>query len=527
MRGATPRDHFLAMFKPFSDLDQFRPGGKVPTFAAPTKTRILSLFKVMVTLSRPAIFFDHVRPSKLCAFHLALWVLVLGGGFPSMSLWASPSEPAQTGSSSVVGGKPSTLSMTPLEIPAALSLAEARRIAYQRNWDLLAANSDVELATAQKFVSREFPNPTLSLGTTKISTDRTPQSTYLGNSLWHRNYDTVVAIGQLFEVAGKRGYRKQSALAGLKAAEDRFADARRLLDESVANAYISVLLADETVRVLSQSAASLRREAEIAQRRLAAGDISEADKSQIEIAAERLELDANSAATNAIQSRISLEVLLGANPPKATWSPSDALSDLVSTPRQLDLSEATILGTRPDVAAAEAAVEKATADLKLQKALRVPDPTVQLQYEHEPPDERNTVGLALSFPLPLWNHNRGAIRAASAVQSQAEINAARVRAAALAQVALTRSAYLDSKQRWSRYRDQLGPKSAKVRETVMFAYEKGGASLLDLLSAERNDNEVRLATAQAMADTATKAVSLLSALNAGQGGGPTTPAPKP
>jgi hypothetical protein len=36
---------------------------------------------------------------------------------------------------------------------------------------------------------------------------------------------------------------------------------------------------------------------------------------------------------------------------------------------------------------------------------------------------------------------------------------------------------------------------------------------LDLLSAERNDNDVRLATAQSAADTATAAVTLNSALN--------------
>jgi cobalt-zinc-cadmium efflux system outer membrane protein len=54
-----------------------------------------------------------------------------------------------------------------------------------------------------------------------------------------------------------------------------------------------------------------------------------------------------------------------------------------------------------------------------------------------------------------------------------------------------------------------------VRQTVSFAYEKGGASLLDLLSAQRTDNEVRLATAQAAAETAKAAADLKAALNVG------------
>ena len=401
---------------------------------------------------------------------------------------------------------------TAAPVPSLLSLEEAKRIAFQQNWDLLAAHSDIDIAHAQRLASREFPNPTLSIGTTKVNSDHNPQSTLAGNTLWHRNYDTVAAISQLLEIGGKRSHRQESALAGIKAAESRFRDGRRVLEEAVATAYVTVLLSDENVKILRQSAISLRREADIAQRRLGAGDISQAEKTQIEIAAERLELDANSAATNATQSRIFVEVLLGAGQPGGAWAPADDLGVLLAESQLPDLHRIAP-GVRPDIEAADALLEKATADWRLQKSIRIPDPTFSLQYEHEPPDQPNTIGLTLSFPLPLWNRNRGGIQAASASRDQAEGNAQRVRAAAAAQSAVARASYLDALQKWSRYRDQLQPKSAQVRETVVFAYEKGGASLLDLLSAERNDNDIRLATAQAMADTAAKAATLKSVLN--------------
>ena len=75
--------------------------------------------------------------------------------------------------------------------------------------------------------------------------------------------------------------------------------------------------------------------------------------------------------------------------------------------------------------------------------------------------------------------------------------------------------YSDAAARWKRHRDEIQPKSADVRQTVSFAYQKGGASLLDLLSAQRTDNEVRLATAQAAAETARAAADLKAALNIG------------
>jgi outer membrane protein TolC len=50
-----------------------------------------------------------------------------------------------------------------------------------------------------------------------------------------------------------------------------------------------------------------------------------------------------------------------------------------------------------------------------------------------------------------------------------------------------------------------------VRESVAFAYEKGGSSLVDLLEAERADNDARLATAQALSDTASAVADLQAA----------------
>jgi outer membrane protein TolC len=46
---------------------------------------------------------------------------------------------------------------------------------------------------------------------------------------------------------------------------------------------------------------------------------------------------------------------------------------------------------------------------------------------------------------------------------------------------------------------------------VAYAYEKGGTSLLDLLVAERNDNDVRLALAQAASDMTLAAATLKAA----------------
>jgi cobalt-zinc-cadmium efflux system outer membrane protein len=391
--------------------------------------------------------------------------------------------------------------------PATLSLAEAQRLAVQNNWDLLTAGGDVDAAKGVDETSREFPNPTLNLSETLINVDRTSRTT-MGNGFFERNYDTTAGVSEFFEL-GKRGHRQDSAAAGLQSARARFLDAKRLLNLNVANGYVAAVQAEENVRILKASAATLRKEAEIAAVRLKAGDISVTDKIQIEIAAERFDLDADTAAVAAVSARIALETLLGISQPTGQWKAVETLDALAEVEAGEGQEPA---GPRPDLVAAQTAQRKAEADVRSQKAMAIPDLTISAQYEREPPAQPNTVGFGLSLPLPFWNFNLGAVHTAAAASEQARLAVEKTQAQIAADVLTARAAYRAAKLRWRAYRDSIRQRSAQVRLAVAYAYEKGNASLLDLLSAERNDNDVRLGAAQAASDTAAAAASLKAAL---------------
>jgi outer membrane protein, heavy metal efflux system len=391
-----------------------------------------------------------------------------------------------------------------------LSLADAKRLAFQRNWDLLAAKSGIDAAQAQLIVAKEFPNPTASVSTARIG-DR-ENGTALGNGLWERNYDSIAAVSQLIEIGGKRRDRKASAQAGVTGARARFYDARRLLDQGVTKAYVAALLAGENARVLNESAKMLRHEAEIALARLKAGDISDSDEKQIENNSDTFELEAKSAEAAAAQGRIAVEILLGVEKPKGIWTPADTLEQMVATAPHVDGSQTNEL--RPDVLAAEADLNQSKSDLKLQKAMRIPDPTFTIGAEHNPPGGGppvDTLLVGVSFPIPLWKLNRGEIKSAQATVDNNAILLAKAKAQTAADQANARSEFQEASERLARYQNQILPKSQKVRESVAFAYEKGGSSLVDLLEAERADNDARLATAKALSDTASAVADLKAA----------------
>jgi cobalt-zinc-cadmium efflux system outer membrane protein len=395
-----------------------------------------------------------------------------------------------------------------------LSLTDAKQIAFQQNWGLLAAKSGVDAAEAQLIIAKEFPNPTLSLSTFKVGEQNA--GTPMGNGLEDRNYDSYAAVSQFFEIAGKRRDRQLAARAGVLSAKARFFDAKRTLDQGVTKAYVAALLAGENERNLNQSAGYMRHEANIAEAQHAAGDLSDADMKTMEINAEQFELQAKAAAAAAVQARIAVEVLMGIGRPGGNWTPQDSLEQLVAADAA---DENTYTGTstnseRPDALAARTDLCAAEENLRLQKAERIPDPTFFVGAEHEPPGggpDVNTLNAGVSFPLPLWNLNGGNIKAAKAAVEQSRIALEQIKAQTAADLASAESEYDEASQRWLRYRDQTVPKSTKVRETMEFKYEKGAATLVDLLNAEQTDNTIRLAYAQAMNDTASALADLVAA----------------
>jgi cobalt-zinc-cadmium efflux system outer membrane protein len=381
-----------------------------------------------------------------------------------------------------------------------LTLAEALRLASEHNPEVLSARADLESARAQRTTAVALPNPALAYSTSKIPTDGSPAGTNYGNDLYSRSYDTVVSATQLVEIGGKRGKRLASADEGIVGATARLADATRLLGASVVRAYTAAGVARASAAIARDTAASFEKTAGLAKEREAAGEISVSERTQIEIAAGRFLADAaqaDLAYANAVRALGALLSMPAAAPAEDLESAGEVAA---SSPSVTPDEDETLLAQRPDLAALEAAVRRTEADLALQKALRTPDPTFLAQYERQPPDQRNTVGFGVSFPLPVFNLNTGAIRAAQVDLESARRDLARGRVRIQQDLAATRDVLETARTRALRLVGDLLPKAQKVRETVRFAYEEGAASLLELLEAERNANDIRLAAVSARGD---------------------------
>jgi cobalt-zinc-cadmium efflux system outer membrane protein len=152
--------------------------------------------------------------------------------------------------------------------------------------------------------------------------------------------------------------------------------------------------------------------------------------------------------------------------------------------------------TRPDLKAAVEAVDKAETDHRLAVANGSTDPTLAGWYTHNGsfnnPAALNTVGVSVNVPLRIFDRNQG-----EKLRTQLEVQRTeRLRDAAEAQVfSDVDSAYatLDSNLTLLRpYKAHYLEQAVRVRDTVSFAYQHGGASLLDFLNAQNDYRSVQL-----------------------------------
>jgi cobalt-zinc-cadmium efflux system outer membrane protein len=148
------------------------------------------------------------------------------------------------------------------------------------------------------------------------------------------------------------------------------------------------------------------------------------------------------------------------------------------------------LETRPDLKSAIQAIDKAKTDHQLAFANGSTDPTFSLWWTHNPsfnnPYDNNTLGASVSIPLRIHDRNQGE-------KLRTELEIGRGEKLLDANYALVfsdvDSAYatlISNLTLLRSYKAQHLQRAVRVRDTVSFSYQHGGASLLDFLNAQND-----------------------------------------
>jgi cobalt-zinc-cadmium efflux system outer membrane protein len=371
---------------------------------------------------------------------------------------------------------------------------------------LQADQSGVDELKAEEITAYLRPNPQFTLS--EDGTQIAPHEGY-----WRPTSGTQVQpnFSYLHEREHKRELRLQSAQEGTQIGGSLHEDLERNMIFSLRSAFVQTLEAKAVLELARADLDYYDKIIDISQARFKAGDLAQVDLDRIELLRVQYESEIEAATVNLRTQKIQLLQMLDDRTPVDQFDvngPFDFSAEL----KPLDDFHQAALDARPDLRAAIQSIEQAKTNHKLAVADGSTDPTFGAWYTYNPsfynPYAHQTLGLSVNIPLRIFDKNQGEkARTLIDIDRNQQLSDA-ARAQVYSDVD---SAYEQVRSNIALlvpYRDKYRDQATRVRDTVTYAYQRGGASLMDFLNAQSDYRVVQLAYLQLVGSYLTAASQL-------------------
>ena len=387
--------------------------------------------------------------------------------------------------------------------PVKITLDDAIQLALKHNHALLAAQTTILQDQALEVQANLRPNPSWFADWEYLP--------FGGQNINYLNSETEGDLGlsYLFERGKKRQHRLQAAKDVTAQARSLVADTERTLTFNVASQFFNVQLAESTLDLATLDVKSFQQTVDISEYQYQIGGMSEGDFLAIKLQLLQYQTDYEQAVLAKDQALDDLRNMLGYDSVPADY---DVAGPFDYEPLKANLEDLQMkaIQNRPDLRASQQGVTAATSQWELQKAEGKVDVTGQGNYSHVNGISAGT--FYVSAPLPIFNRNQGNIaQARYAITQSQELE----KGTADQVMTDVHDAYVNLNENDHivvLYRSGYVDAAVRARDIEKFAYQHGGASLLDWLNAERTYRVTELAYRQALASYLTALEQLREAV---------------
>jgi cobalt-zinc-cadmium efflux system outer membrane protein len=364
----------------------------------------------------------------------------------------------------------------------------------------------VDEIRAQEITAHLRPNPQLTL-----SSDGTQIAPH--NGVWQPlgGSDVVPTLSYLHERDHKRELRLESAQEGTHISEQQHEDLKRNLEFALRSAFVQTLEAKTVVNLAKDDLEYYDKIIDISRNRFRDGDLAEMDMDRIELMRVQYESELQTALVNLRTAKIQLLQLLNDRTPVEQFDVTGNF-DYATDIDTLDSYRQAALASRPDLQAALEAVKQAETNHKLAVANGSTDPTLSAWYtwnaSNNNPNAQQTLGAGVSIPLRVFDRNQGEKKRTQIDIERSQQTSEAARAQVFSDVDTAYAQVRSNLALLAPYKAKYNAQALKVRDTVTYAYQHGGASLMDFLNAQGDYRTVQLAYAQLVGAYLTSAAQL-------------------
>ena len=359
----------------------------------------------------------------------------------------------------------------------------------------LKADADnIDEMKAEEITAFLRPNPQFTLSAD--GTQAAPR-----NGVWTPFKGTTEQpnFSYLHEREHKRELRLESAQDGTRITQSQHEDLERNMVFALRTAFVETLEAKFVLDLAKADLDYYDKIIDISRNRFKVGDIAQVDLDRIELQRVQYESEIETALVNLHTAKIQLLQMLNDRTPVDQFDVSGTF-DFTDALQPLESYRDAALAARPDLQAALQTIQQSQANHKLAVANGSADPTFAGWYTHNSstnnPNGPETIGVSVNIPLRIFDKNQGEKKRTlidiDRSQQASEATRSQVFSDVDTAYELVRSNIALLKPYKAKYNDQ----ALRVRDNVTFAYEHGGASLMDFLDAQSDYRQVQLAYAQ-------------------------------
>jgi cobalt-zinc-cadmium efflux system outer membrane protein len=383
-------------------------------------------------------------------------------------------------------------------IPARLSLPDAEQIFLARGLDLLIAQFGVEGAEGDLRAAGAHPNPGLNLGA--IYTRATNSDLFYSGigqnapaSLWGFSVGVSDNAAIMDQLSGKRSLRIEAVSKAVAAARLNIDEVKRLELTQLRQAYVAAVLARLNAGAATESFQTFDKQLELTQRRYDAGAINGLELSRIKQAQLEALQALDQARAGQKQAMASLLFILGVR----SGIPEVELTSGIGYVPLKQLEGASVptlhelaLGNRTDVKIAQANLEQSQVLVRQARRARLPDVSLSLGYSEQCSatscSSEPSFNAGLSGNIPVLYQQQGEIRRAESNALSAQRTLAKAKAQVLSDLTQSFAAYGAAASQVQRMESKLLQQARESRDLAQLMYQKGAASLIDFLDAQRS-----------------------------------------
>lgn len=326
-----------------------------------------------------------------------------------------------------------------------------------------------------------------------------------------RGTDVVPSLSYLHERAHKRELRLQSAKEGTQIAASRHEDLKRTLEFTLRTAFVNTIQAKATLDLAKADLEYYDHIIQISRDRLAAGDIAQIDFDRIELLRVQYETEIQTAIVNLRTAKIQLLQLLNDRTPVEQFDVTGPF-DFSAALDSLDNFRQAALATRPDLQAAMQTIQQSQTNHKLAISNGSTDPTFSGWYTYNSSNNNSnaiqTIGASVNIPLRIFDHNQGEKQRTLIDIGRSQQSSEAARAQVLGDVDSAYAQVESDIALLKPYKEKYRDEATRIRDTVTYSYQHGGASLMDFLNAQSDYRVVQAAYLQLVGSYLTAAAQL-------------------